>query len=146
MRAILMAVVLAAGAVAAGAGGDGKADVSKKLIGTWQLTKGVVGGSPFPHAVAKKLRLELTEGKYRLTGAESPDEGTWEVHRGKKPLAMDVHGTEGPNKGKTYLTIFKLAGDRLTVCYDLSGKARPARFESLPKTLLFLAEYTRVKS
>ncbi len=58
---------------------------------------------------------------------------------------MDVHGTEGPNKGKTYPAIVQLSGDRMKICYDLSGKARPTRFESKPKTLLFLAGYKRVK-
>src|SRR5947209_786996 len=131
--------------IAVGAADARETDVSKRLLGTWQLTKGVVGGSPFPEAAAKRIRLELTDGKYKLIGAESPDEGTWSVHLDRKPLGMDVHGTEGANKGKTYLAIFKLAGDRMKVCYDLSGKTRPTRFESKPKTLLFLAEYKRLK-
>jgi hypothetical protein len=38
-----------------------------------------------------------------------------------------------------------LDGDRLKVCYDLSGQARPTRFEAKEKTPLFLAEYERVK-
>jgi hypothetical protein len=33
----------------------------------------------------------------------------------------------------------------MKVCYDLSGQQRPTRFESKEKTLLFLAEYRRVK-
>ena len=54
-------------------------------------------------------------------------------------------GTDGPNKGKTFLAIVELDGDTMKVCYDLSGQARPTRFESKEKTLLFLAEYRRVK-
>ncbi|HVJ79527.1 MAG TPA: TIGR03067 domain-containing protein [Planctomycetia bacterium] len=122
-----------------------KEDVAKNLLGTWQLTKGVVAGNPFPEEVVKKLKLELTDGKYKLLGAESPDEGTWTIDVGKKPFEMDIKGTDGPNKGKTYLCIFELKGDKLKVCYDLSGKARPTEFESKSKTLHFLAEYDRVK-
>src|SRR5690348_6125334 len=106
MHAFLIAGMLAVGVL--GGGGDKNAELSKKLIGTWQLTKGTVGGTAFPEAVTKKLKLELTKGKYTLTGAERPDAGTWTVLADKKPLGMDVTGAEGPNKGKTFLTIFEL--------------------------------------
>ena len=143
MHGFLITAVLVLGVL--GLGGDKNSEVAKKLNGTWQLTKGVVGGNAFPEAVTKKLKLELADGKYKLTGAESPDEGTFTVHADKKPAAMDITGTDGPNKGKTFLTIFELKGDTLKVCYDLSGKTRPAKFESQPKTMLFLAEYKRAK-
>jgi uncharacterized protein (TIGR03067 family) len=143
MHWMLVAALLAVGAVRADDAGKG--DVAKHLFGTWQLTRGVVGGNPLPEEVVKKLRLELTEGKYNLTGAESPDRGTWKLHPDTKPPGMDVKGTDGPNKGKTFLAIFELDGDRMKICYDLSGQSRPTTFESKEKTLLFLAEYQRVK-
>ena len=143
MRVMLFAVLLAAGAVRAD---DAKnAGVSKKVNGTWQLTKGVVGGNALPEAAVKKLQLALADGKYTLTGAESPDVGTYTLHLDQKPLGLDVKGTDGPNKGKTFLCIFELRGDKMKVCYDLAGKQRPAKFESKPKTAVFLAEYKRVK-
>ena len=143
MRWMLIVTLLTAGV--ARADDTKNADVSKKLIGTWQLTKGVVGGNSLPEAAVKGIRLELTDGKYTLTGAESPDEGTWKLHPGKKPLGLDVKGTDGPNKGKTFLAICQLNGDKMKVCYDLSGKERPTKFESKKNTLLFLAEYKRIK-
>ena len=94
-------------------------------------------------AIAAIVRQK--DGKYKVTGAESPDEGTWTVYPEMMPPGLDVTGTDGPNKGKTFLAIFELDGNRLTVCYDLSGRERPTRFESKEKTLLFLAEYQRVK-
>ena len=142
-RAMLIVAAIAVGAL--GAANSKKADVSKKLIGAWQLTKGVVGGIPLPEPAVKRIRLELTDGKYNLTGAERPDEGTWNLHLDQKPPGMDVKGTDGPNKGKTFLTIFELRRDKLKVCYDLSGQKRPSKFESKKNTLLFLAEYKRVK-
>jgi uncharacterized protein (TIGR03067 family) len=143
MGGMLLLTLLAVRAVHAD---DAKnADVRKQLLGTWQLTQGVVGGSPLPEQVVKNIRLELTDGKYRVTGAESPDEGTWNLHLDQKPFGLDVIGTDGPNKGKTFLAIFELDGDKLKVCYDLSGQARPTQFESKKQTLLFLAEYQRVK-
>jgi len=143
MFGMLIAALMVVGSILVG---DGKNDdISKKLIGTWQLTRGVVGGNALPAEAVKSIRLELTDGRYRLTGAESPDEGTWTLHPDEKPLGMDVKGTNGPNKGKTFLSIFELDGDRMKICYDLSGRTRPTRFESKEKTLLFLAEYEWVK-
>lgn len=143
IRWLLVAPLLFAGSVRAD--NDRSAALSKKLIGAWQLVKGSVAGTPFPEEMVKKIRLDLTDGKYKLTGAESPDQGTWSLHTDKKPLGIDVTGTEGPNKGKTFLAIFELHGDNLKVCYDLSGKSRPAKFESSKKSLLFLAEYRRAR-
>ncbi len=60
-------------------------------------------------------------------------------------MALDVIGTEGPNKGKTIPAIFDLAGDTLKICYDLSGQARPTEFKSSPGTQQFLATYQREK-
>ncbi len=64
---------------------------------------------------------------------------------GKLPKTMDIKGTKGPNKGKTFLTIYELKGDELKVCYDLSGKARPTEFATKPDTQLFLVTYRRAK-
>ncbi len=143
IRGMMLAALLAAGAVHADESKN--AVVSKKLIGTWQLTRGVMAGNSFPEEAVQNIQLELTDGKYKLTGAESPDEGTWDLHSDKKPLGIDVKGTNGPNKGKTYFAIFELHGDKMKICYDLSGKTRPAKFETKKKTLQFLAEYKRVK-
>jgi uncharacterized protein (TIGR03067 family) len=138
----LMAALFIAGA---GHADDKTAGVSKKLIGTWHLQKGVMAGSVMPRESLTMIRLELTEGKYRLAGAESPDVGTWKVVPNTKPMGIDITGTDGPNKGRTILGIVEVRGETMKVCYELSGKARPKKFESKPKTLLFLAEYKRVK-
>src|SRR3954454_20816170 len=128
MLGMLIATLLVAGVVRTDDARN--ADVSKKFVGTWQLTRGVVGGNALPEEVVKNIRLELTDGKYRLTGAESPDQGTWSLHLDQKPLAMDVKGTDGPNKGKMFLAIVELDGNRMKICYDLSGQTRPTTFES----------------
>src|SRR5262249_49433018 len=70
MRWVGLATFLAIVAVRAGAARE--PDVAKQLVGTWQLTKAVVGGNALPDEVVKNLRLELIEGKYRVIGAESP--------------------------------------------------------------------------
>ena len=58
-----------------------------------------------------------------------------------KPKALDITGTEGPNKGKKIPAIYERNGDTLRVCYDLSGKSRPAEFKTTAGTRLFLVDY-----
>ncbi len=69
-----------------------------------------------------------------------------ETDETKTPHELTIVGTEGPNKGKTFLAIYELKGGTLTVCYDMSGKAFPKKFESEPNTQSFLATYERLKS
>jgi uncharacterized protein (TIGR03067 family) len=146
MRAfVIAAVLLGLTACAAGRADDKGAPKEAKMIGgTWQLVEGELGGKKFPPEVAKGIRLELSPGKYVVT-AESKDEGTVKYIPNTSPAAMEITGTDGPNKGKTFSAIYELKGDTLTVCYDLSGKARPTEFKSKTGTLLFLATYKRAK-
>lgn len=58
-----------------------------------------------------------------------------------EPKALDIAGTEGPNKGRTILAIYEQGGDTLPVCYDLSGKGRPAGFRTKEGTRLLLVGY-----
>lgn len=121
------------------------AEVSKKLVGTWQMKEATLAGEALEADTVKALQLEMTDGKYTLKGAESPDKGTWVIRTGQKPFEMDIKGTDGPHKDQSILAIFELDGDKLRVCYDLSGQARPKAFESKENTTQFLAQYERVK-
>jgi uncharacterized protein (TIGR03067 family) len=58
---------------------------------------------------------------------------------------MDVKGTKGPNKGKTFPAIYEVKGDTLRVCYDLDGKERPREFKTEKGKKYFLVTYERDK-
>lgn len=123
-----------------GPGGD--TDDGKAIQGTWLSDSAVMAGKEFPEAVVKSLRLVLADGKYTVNKV---DEGTVKLDPTKKPKAMDIVCSKGPNKGKTILAIYEMKGDTLRVCYDLSGKGRPEEFKSKPDTQLFLVNYRRQK-
>lgn len=125
---------------AANAGDDGK-----KLQGSWKLVAAELGGKPFPDEVLKTMMLVLADGKYTVTVGKQTDEGTVKLDPTQKPRAMDIVGTRGPNKGKTILAIYELKDTTLRVCYNLSGKARPAEFKTGSDAQLFLVEYKRQK-
>ncbi len=121
----------------------GAADDS--LDGIWLAKTAELGGKPFPDEVRESIKLEIKGDRYTVTVGGQPDKGTCKLDPSAKPQAIDITGTEGPNKGKTILAIYERKGDTLKVCYDLTGKARPAEFKTDEGTALFLIEYTLQK-
>lgn len=126
------------------ASGDGAKDADA-IKGTWLAATAELGGRPFPDEVRKSIQLTLKGGTYTVTVGKNPDRGTVKLDPSATPKAMDVTGTEGPNKGKTFPAIYELDGDTLRICYDLGGKARPTEFKTAAGTQQFLVTYKRQK-
>jgi uncharacterized protein (TIGR03067 family) len=122
---------------------DSKKDESE-IDGTWLATSAELSGKELPKKSIETLKLTLKKGDYEVL-AESTDRGTVTYDNSATPKEMDIKGVEGPNKGKTFLAIYELSGDKLKVCYDLSGSSRPTEFKTRPKTKLFLVTYERKK-
>jgi len=115
------------------------------LEGTWLPSAAELGGKKFPDEVRKSIKLVVKDNKYTVTVGAGVDQGTVKLNPTAKPKALDITGTDGPNKGKTILAIYERNGDTLRICYDLSGKSRPAEFKTTAGTRLFLVEYKRQK-
>jgi uncharacterized protein (TIGR03067 family) len=124
-------------------GDDAKKDEAK-IDGTWVATSTELAGRKLPTG-GEPIKLTLKKGEYEVK-AESLDKGTVTYDDKADPKAMDIKGVEGPNEGKTFLAIYELSGDKLKICYDLAGKARPTEFKTKPKTKLLLVTYERKKS
>jgi uncharacterized protein (TIGR03067 family) len=122
-----------------------RADDAKDLEGTWALTSGELGEAKFPDELVKTIKLVVKDGKYAVTVGKQEDKGTCKLAPDKKPKEMDIIGSDGPNKGKTFLAIYELKGDELKICYDLGGKDRPTEFKAKANTMHFLAVYKRIK-
>jgi uncharacterized protein (TIGR03067 family) len=140
MRHVTLLVII--GVASTGLCADPK-PAKDPLNGGWTLASGVMAGEKMTDEVRKSVRLMLRNGKYTAKIGEDTDQGTYTVDKSKTPATMTLVGTGGPNKGKTMLAIYELDNGTLKICYDLSGKAFPADFESKPKTHLFLATYER---
>ena len=139
---ICIAMILLTAAVR----GQDAADERKLLQGTWLPTAAEVSENPFGEATLKIMKLVVEGDKYNATVGISVDLGTIRIDPAAKPKTMDIIGTEGPNKGKTFLAIYELNGDTLRICYDLTGKVRPTEFKTRKGEALFLATYKRSKS
>jgi uncharacterized protein (TIGR03067 family) len=118
---------------------------AKAIQGDWVPVKAEMSGQPMPDAVLKTIRLNLDNGKYVAYVGKEPDKGTYTVDATSSPKSITVTGTEGPNVGKTFPSIYELNGDTLRICYDLSGAKRPAEFKSITGTKLYLVTYQRKK-
>jgi uncharacterized protein (TIGR03067 family) len=127
-------------------GDDRRASALNGLDGTWQAEEAELAGKKWPDEVTKSIQLVITKGKYLVKTAEGDDRGTVQYMPDQKPSAMDITGTEGPNKGKRFLAIYKLDGDKLVVCYDLTGKARPQEFKTQAGTAMFLVTYRKQRT
>ncbi|MDB6020661.1 MAG: hypothetical protein JWQ04_518 [Pedosphaera sp.] len=116
-------------------------DDAKALQGNWIPVKAELAGQPMADAVMKSITLKLDHGKYLVTVAGEPDNGTYTLDLTSNPKGMTITGTEGPNHGRTFPAIYELKGDTLRICYDLSGAKRPTAFKSLAGTKLYLVTY-----
>lgn len=120
-----------------------KLDREKKMIeGDWIVVSGELGGRKMPDEGFKDAKLIMADGHYTFQN----DHGDYKLIADENPKAMDIHGVEGPNKGKTLLAIYEVNGDTLKICYDLSGKSRPHEFTTVAGTPQFLAIYKRARS
>jgi uncharacterized protein (TIGR03067 family) len=143
LRPFLVLTLLLSFALAARSG-DGKD--RDAMQGTWLPETAELAGKMFPDEIRKSMKLVIKDGKYTVNVGKAVDEGTVKLNATAKPKEMDVTGTDGPNKGKTFLAIYEQKGDTLRICYDLSGKNRPTEFKTKEDTQLFLVTYKRKKS
>ena len=120
--------------------GDDKEE-SKALDGTWRPATAELAGKPMPDQIVKSIKLILKDDRYTALVGEQKDEGTVKRDTGKSPRTMDITSTQG----RTMLAIYKLNGDTLTICYDISGKEYPKEFKTKPQSQLYLVEYKRDK-
>src|SRR5438093_9199226 len=91
-------------------------DDAKAVQGSWTPIKAELGGQPMTEAVLKTISLKLDNGKYEVLVGGNPDKGTYTVDSTTKPRSMTITGTEGPNHGRTFPSIYELKGDTLRIC------------------------------
>jgi uncharacterized protein (TIGR03067 family) len=144
-RAILFSSILFGFLAARSQAVDDAGAASRDLEGTWLPLSAEFAGENYPDQILKTMKLTLKDKNYTVTVGDQIDEGTWKIDPKKSPRALDITGTNGPNKGKTILTIYDLEKDTLRVCYDLGGKQRPTEFKTKANTKLFLVTYKRAK-
>ena len=122
------------------------ADPRRQLVGKWNCNSATIDGSPIAAETAQALTLTLTADRFKTQrGDQVLFDSTYILDASKEPKQIDMIGTEGELKGKPALGIYKLDGEKLTLCYTMPGKERPAKFESPAKSGIYLIEWQRAK-
>ena len=114
--------------------------------GVWKPISAALAGAKVPKPALNAISLRISGTNYQVSvmGERQPDRGTHALDERTTPKRITITSTNGPNKGQTFLAIYEVRDtNSLRVCYDLTGTAFPAKFESTPETGHYLVEYRR---
>jgi uncharacterized protein (TIGR03067 family) len=142
MNRVILGALLAL--LAATATAAEEPDDIKQLAGSWKPKEANLGDNKIDVMVLEKAVIAYEGDKYTLTIGEKEEKGTLVLDSKKIPKWMDIFPTSGDNNGKTFLAVYELAGDNLTICYSLTPTVRPDNFEPNSNTLL-VVKFERVK-
>jgi uncharacterized protein (TIGR03067 family) len=115
----------------------------KDLAGTWQALSYTLDGKAASADDMKKVKLVIDAGG---KGSAYSDgklfiASTITIDPTASPMAMDISFTEGNQKGKTALGIYKIEDDILTICRAEPDYPRPTEFASAAGSGLTLMTY-----
>ena len=113
--------------------------VRQPIEGDWVIVSATLAGQVLPPSAIADGKLHLDANRYEFQN----DRGDYVVLSATSPAALDTHGTDGPNAGRTILAIFSIKDDTMIVAYDLSGTKRPTSFESHAGTREYVVRYRR---
>jgi uncharacterized protein (TIGR03067 family) len=123
--------------ISAALGADQGEDMNKELKaleGTWKAVAMEAGGQPLPKESLPPFTFIVgAGGKSVAKMAEGEEQATISVDPTKSPRTIDNLHESGATKGKTQYGIYKLEGDKWTVCMTRPGVSpddRPKTFDT----------------
>jgi len=142
--------VLALSTLLAGtlANADDKAakDELKRHEGTWSVTSSIYDGQPASEDLVRSIK-RIVEGDHAVWERDGKRFAgtTIELDPAREPKSIDVIPDGGRNRGERVLGIYKLDGDKLTICMADPGKPRPKAFQADKGSGCTLRTFTREK-
>ncbi len=120
------------------------ADVTKDTVnieGTWVVESATVDGKAEDDIKGEKMTFK--NGTLTVKTKQKDEKGTYKLDSAQKPKTIDV---TDDGKNETYAGIYKLDGDRLTICVpDKAGNARPKEFTAKEGSRQMVLELKREK-
>lgn len=101
----------------------------KKMIGSWNVSKGVRNGQ----TVANERLPKITIDAKAVTIPAGPETFvmSYTIDNSKRPAHIDMKITAGPApQDSKAVGIVRKSGKKLMMCYDPTGAKRPEKFES----------------
>lgn len=147
LLSISAAIVLAIsfGALAAPAPKESKSDASK-FEGTWTFTSWEHAGRVLPDEARDTARWSVDGDKYNFEIQGVKEVGTIKLDSSKKPATIDLNISEGTDKGKSQLGIYKIEKDTITFCFARPGVSeRPTEFSTTEENNQILVTIKRTK-
>jgi uncharacterized protein (TIGR03067 family) len=145
---LCVALFLLTSVVAVAAAPKAGATEQEALQGLWQAVELEANGQKAPAEAVKAFQVRIEGDQIVFNPATDNRKHTFVIDSGAKPKAMDLTPADGPSKGqKLSCAIYKLDGDKLTICLDKEGAAgeRPAEFKAAAGDGLALITLQRVK-
>lgn len=127
------------------AGVAAKESDAEKLVGTWVAESGEQGGEKAPEDKIKGLELTFAaDGKVTLKSPKEPGkqkEATFKLDGAKNPKEIDLT----PEGDEPVRGIYKIEGNKLTLCMAHKQDPRPTEFASQAGTKQVLIVLKREK-
>ncbi len=139
----LVLVVLWAGTGSADDDGRGRGELERHQ-GTWRTSTSIYDGKPAPDELVRPITRTVEKDHVVWKKDGKSFAGTRiELDPSRDPRTIDVIPDGGKDRGTRVLGIYKLEGDRLTICMASPGKPRPAEFKAEPGSGCTLRTFTR---
>jgi uncharacterized protein (TIGR03067 family) len=135
-------------AFAAAADKEDLAKEKENMQGLWRAVALEANGQNAPGEVVKKFWVLIKGDNLVFNPNTENRQHTIVLDPKAQPKAMDLTPRDGPAKGKTLpCAIYKLDGDKLTICLDKEGQAakRPSAFKTVTGDGFALITLERVK-
>jgi uncharacterized protein (TIGR03067 family) len=99
--------------------------------GTWRASTSVYEGQEAPAEVVRSITRTVEKDHVVWKRDGKSFAGTRiELDPSRDPKAIDVIPDGGQDRGERVLGIYKLEGDRLTICMAAPGQPRPKEFKA----------------
>lgn len=118
-------------------------DGLRAIEGLWHFTSLIVDGSEVPETMYAQASMSIDGTQFAMFSPGGDYKGNCMINVEVVPHTIDIHFTEGNEKGNTSYGIYRYDGRELTFCLGLTGVERPKEFVSTPSSGIALETLRR---
>ena len=120
---------------------------AKKMQGSWQLTGATYNGQRMGEDAIGDTRLAISGDHYTMVHNGSTESSTFALGvAGRHTIRVFHHENPLASQGfygGTLTGIYELSGDRLRICFDLTGRQYPKSFDTSQGSRRSINEFVR---